>query len=205
MAQQPHPGMATAQSGRQIPQGQEVTSEAPFAAGAGAAATGPESELWAGRTNWKHYLGRIVLWFTAMLVLGVGTWILPTRFSFIGGEVAWWVFTGILLLSGLIVFGGVLIPILGTKYRLTTQRLFISRGILSQTTDQTELIRVDDVSLFKTFFGRLLGVGTVTILTTDASDKEVKMEGIGEPEKVAELVRSRMRTLRGKSLYVVNL
>jgi uncharacterized membrane protein YdbT with pleckstrin-like domain len=103
------------------------------------------------------------------------------------------------------MLGGVAVKVLGTKYRLTSQRLFICRGILSQTTDQTELIRVDDVSLFKTFFGRLLNVGTVTMLTTDATDRQVKMEGISDPDQVAEAIRSRMRTLRGKSLYVENL
>jgi uncharacterized membrane protein YdbT with pleckstrin-like domain len=140
-----------------------------------------------------------------MAAVGTGLWVLANRTQWLPGNVAWWILAAIFCLSGVLVLGGTFIRILATKYRLTSQRLFIARGILSQRTDQTELIRVDDVRLFKTFFGRLLNVGTITILTTDATDREVKMEGISEPEHVAEAVRSRMRALRGKSLYVENL
>jgi hypothetical protein len=50
-----------------------------------------------------------------------------------------------------------------------------------------------------------MGLGTVTILSTDASNREVIIEGIAGAEKVAEEIRTRMRTMRKKSLFIENL
>jgi len=109
------------------------------------------------------------------------------------------------VVSGLFVLGPVLWRIWGTRYRLTTQRLFIERGIFARTTDQTELIRVDDVRVHQSFLDRVFGLGTVALLTTDATDREVTVEGISECNRVAESIRSRMRQLRSRSLFVENL
>ena len=128
-----------------------------------------------------------------------------SRVEWLTTAAAAWTIVGLVFLSGLVVIGGVLLRIYGSLYRLTNERLFIRRGILSQTTDQLELIRVDDVRTYKTLPGRLLGVGTVIILTTDATNREVKMEGILAPDTVAESVRSCMRALRRKSLFVETL
>jgi uncharacterized membrane protein YdbT with pleckstrin-like domain len=94
---------------------------------------------------------------------------------------------------------------LSTRYRLTNQRIFIDRGILSQAIDQTELIRVDDVRVFKSFVDRVMGLGTVELLTTDSTEKKVIIEGIGEPDRVAETVRTHMKRLRKKAMFVESL
>ena len=176
--------------------------DAPTATGK---AVGPETELWNGRTSWKHFAGRTILWVlgnVAALILVL--WIAGQSESF-GPRGAAWIITGVLILSGILVLGKVFLTIYGRRYRLTSQRLFIVRGILSQTTDQTELIRVDDVRQYKSFFDRLFGVGTVSILTTDATDRETLIEGIESSETVAESIRDRVRALRNKSLFVENL
>ena len=95
--------------------------------------------------------------------------------------------------------------IISRRYRLTSQRLFIERGILNQTIDQTELIRVDDVRLEKTLIDRVFGLGTVSLLSTDVTDRLVVIEGIDNADRVAEAVRTNMRTQRGKALFVENL
>ena len=74
-----------------------------------------------------------------------------------------------------------------------------------RTADPTKLIRVDDVRVEKTFIDRVFGVGTVSLLSTDVSDRLVVIEGIDNAEKVAEAVRTNMRTQRGKALFVENL
>jgi len=130
-------------------------------------------------------------------------WLASTR----KWELSWviWTVLGGVLVSGLILLIPVFLRIISRRYRLTSQRLFIERGILSQTIDQTELIRVDDVRVEKTFIDRVFGVGTVSLLSTDVSDRLVVIEGIDNAERVAEAVRSNMRTQRGKALFVENL
>jgi hypothetical protein len=71
--------------------------------------------------------------------------------------------------------------------------------------DQTELIRVDDVRVKKSMMDRLFGLGSVETLSTDQTDRETMIAGIAEPDKVAEAIRARMRTMRKKSLFVENL
>ncbi len=176
---------------------------------AGAAATPqpapPETELWTGRTSWKHYAGRVSLWVVAnILFAALIGWLASEKKWFELTGVIWTVLGGVFV-SGLIFIIPVFLRIISRRYRLTSQRLFIERGILSQTIDQTELIRVDDVRVEKTLIDRIFGVGTVTLLSTDVSDRLVVIEGIDNAEKVAEAVRTNMRSQRGKALFVENL
>ncbi len=165
----------------------------------------PETDIWSGRTSWKHFAGRIMLWILGNVAVAVLLGILA---STIEALTSWHVFLVVLvivLLSGAWVVGRIALGILGCHYRLTTERLFIERGILSRTTDQTELIRVDDVGMHKSMLDRIFGLGTVAIMSTDATDNALLIEGISEPEKVTEAIRSRMRALRRRSLFVENL
>lgn len=95
--------------------------------------------------------------------------------------------------------------ILSHRYRLTTQRLIIERGILSQTIDQTELVRVDDVRVHKTLTDRLLGLGTVHVISTDATHREILIPGVAGPDKLADDVRNMMRAARQRTVYVENV
>jgi len=178
---------------------------APEAGAAGIAQPAPpETELWSGRTSWKHYAGRIGLWVVANILFSalIG-WIASAR-KWELSWVIWTVLAGVVV-SGLIFIIPVFLRIISRRYRLTSQRLFIERGILSQTIDQTELIRVDDVRLEKTLLDRIFGLGTVSLLSTDVSDRLVVIEGVNNAEKVAESVRTNMRAQRGKALFVENL
>ena len=165
-----------------------------------------EADLWIGRTHWKHFAGLLSLWLlgnlvVCVLVIWAAPWLEGLTFSRGLKLVA-----AVLALSGLEFVGRrVLLKVFDHRYRLTTQRLFIERGLLSQTIDQTELIRVDDVRIHKTLLGRILGVGSVAIVSTDATDREITIEGIARADEVAEAIRGRMRAMRRKSLFVENL
>jgi membrane protein YdbS with pleckstrin-like domain len=174
-------------------------------AAAQAQAPTPETELWAGRTSWRHYIGRITLW----LLLNVGAFVLlgwiASREDWLARRGALWTALIVLGASTLIMLLPVFLRIYSRRYRLTSQRLFIEVGILSRTIDQSELIRVDDVRVHKTLFDRIFGLGTVTLISTDVSNREVVIEGVASPDTVAEAVRGHMRAQRGKALFVENL
>ncbi len=164
-----------------------------------------ESDIWTGRTRWKHYSGRIAVW-----VIGSGGAIvlllrLSAAWEWMSGWMALWAGVALALLLAIVLLGRPFLSIFGRRYRLTSQRLFIEKGVLSRTTDQTELIRVDDVRIYKSLFDRLFGLGTVVVRSTDASDAEIRIEGIADPDGVGETIRSRMRAMRGKSLFVESL
>ena len=165
----------------------------------------PETELWVGRTCWKHYAGRLALW-------GVGNGIATGSIAWLTSRVEAMTFLhgllasiALVVITAAIVMGPVVLAIWGQRYRLTSQRLFMERGILSKTLDQTELIRVDDVRLHKSFFDRIFGLGSVTVIATDATHGNIVIPGIRDPDRVAELIRANMRTLRKKSLFMETL
>ena len=205
-------GAGSAGAGRPVPTKAEARPDGEGAGplvvpGGDGAALDPrgEEELWVGRTHWKHYAGRLILWLAANVAVAVLAALAASRFEWLSAAGACWVVAAVLFLSGIVVVGRVVLIIVGRRYRVTSQRLFIENGILSQTVDQTELIRVDDVRIHKSLLDRILGIGTVSILSTDSSDREVTLIGEARPEQVAEAIRKNMRSLRQKSLFVENL
>lgn len=164
-----------------------------------------ETPLWTGRTSWKHYAGRVSLWVLLVIGSGVILWLVAPGKEWLTLWRGTQIVVGVAVLTGLLILGPAAWRIWSCRYRLTTQRLFIERGIINQTIDHTELIRVDDVRIQKTLFDRFMGLGTVIIFSTDASDAKTVIEGVDQPEVVAEHIRTNMRALRKKSLFVENL
>lgn len=160
-----------------------------------------EQDIWSGRPCWRADFGLWLLWFAGSIALIY----VAARYSEPGSEVRTtaWVIAGAAGLS-LLVRGGLLI--LGTGYRLTTQRLFIRRGILSRVTDQLELVRVDDVRLRQGIIDRLVGTGDLEILGSDRTDEVVMIGSIDNPAELAERLRGIVRASRGKgTLFVENV
>ena len=166
---------------------------------------GDETDIWAGRTHWKHYAGRIALWLAANIIGAILVGWAASIADWLSAGIASWIIVGGVLVSGALVVGPVAVTILGRRYRLTSQRLFIKQGILSQTIDQTELIRVDDVRIHKTFVDRIVQLGSVYVLSTDATDRQLELVGIKNADAVAEDIRNHMRAMRKKSLFVETL
>jgi uncharacterized membrane protein YdbT with pleckstrin-like domain len=75
-----------------------------------------------------------------------------------------------------------------TEYMVSTQRLYIRRGILSKKVQQTRIDRVQNVNTEQSFRERLLRVGTVDFDTAGSDDSEFRFVGISEPAKVVAAV-----------------
>ena len=112
---------------------------------------------------------------------------------------------------GLILWGIALLPVflLGVmwllrawylvaskRYRLTTQRLFVQTGLVAKNLEEVELFRVKDVTLNQGFLQRLLGVGTVVVLSTDDTAPRLELSGLRAPMEVKETLRNAFRAAR---------
>ena len=112
---------------------------------------------------------------------------------------------------GLILWGIALLPVflLGVlwllrawylvaskRYRLTTQRLFVQTGLVAKHVEEIELFRVKDVTLDQGFLDRLLGTGTVVVLSTDDSTPRLEIRGILNPLDAKEKIRTGFRAAR---------
>jgi uncharacterized membrane protein YdbT with pleckstrin-like domain len=111
---------------------------------------------------------------------------------------------------GSLFWGIVLLPVLiglflllrvwyrtkAVRYRLTTQRLFVQTGLVAKKLEEVELFRVKDVTLSQGFLQRLLGVGTVVVLSSDDTAPRLELAGIRQPMEVKETIRNAFRASR---------
>ena len=84
-----------------------------------------------------------------------------------------------------IVFG---LPWTFTKYSLTKEKLLIETGILNKDEEEIRLYRIMDMTLKRTFWQRLFGLGTIHCCTADKSAPEVDIKWIKDSVNVKELL-----------------
>ena len=77
---------------------------------------------------------------------------------------------------------------------LTTERLRVTKGVLSTVTQDLELRRVRDSIILRPFWARLVGLGDVQILSADASTPRVELHAIRDPDAVQSQIRSMVQT-----------
>jgi len=160
-----------------------------------------EKDLWTGRASAKFFLGQWVLWIIGAIVL-----LVVGIFACGWVDAGWpvWAALGLIALWFLLVLGKVGYRILVRRNRVTTQRLFVEEGILIRTINQTDLIRVNDVSVTQKLLDRVFNVGSVTVeCPSDASHPKILIFGVHDPHQVAEHIHREMRSLRDRKSLVM--
>jgi uncharacterized membrane protein YdbT with pleckstrin-like domain len=77
-----------------------------------------------------------------------------------------------------------------TRYTLTAERLRVTTGLLSTTTQELELRRVRDTVVVQPFFLRLVGLGHLVLLSADASTPRTTLRAVPDPQSLQTTVRS---------------
>lgn len=158
----------------------------------------PEEELWNGGYSAKAMVGTWIL----LGIVSVGTLILPFFLAFLA-------FLTVPISLGLIVViwlvGAVVYGVrrFGVHYELTSQRFIHQTGILTRNTDRIEVIDIDDVSFTQGPVQRMLGVGRITITSSDRSHPLLHMIGIADVKNVAGVIDDvRRKERRRRSLHI---
>ena len=89
-------------------------------------------------------------------------------------------------------------PLSFTRYALSEDRLFLSIGFLSVKDEEVLLYRVRDISVKRTLWQRLFGVGTITVSSSDKSTPTVILKNIKDPIAVKELLHSNVEETKIK-------
>lgn len=84
-----------------------------------------------------------------------------------------------------IIFG---LPWTFTVYKLTEEKLLIESGLLSKREEEIRLYRIMDLTLKRSFWQRLWGVGTVHCCTADKSTPEFDIVNVKDPRRVKNLI-----------------
>ena len=85
-----------------------------------------------------------------------------------------------------------------TVYELTTQRMKVTRGILNRRLDELELFRVKDYVMDQPLFLRLVGLGNLTLVTSDASTSRIVLRAIADVQAVRETLRTAVQSERDR-------
>jgi len=124
----------------------------------------------------------------------LGAFLVVAFFSILFPAVAWWfsVPLGILLL---------LIPAFYhfrqklLRYTLTDTTIEIDKGIVSRTTQNVPLRRVQDVTVSSTIMQRMFNFGDVLIDNASEDGGKIVLKNIDSPRKYADILLKQMRRL----------
>lgn len=164
----------------------------------------PETKLWEGGFSPKAMYGTWLL--SAILTAGVlaALIVLSVMKTIQGNEATAWtvglVFIAIWWIACIAIY---LFYRLGKYYEVTTQRLIHTSGILVRTTDRIDVIDIDDVSFTQGVVQRILDVGTITLMSKDASHPMLVLRGIDKVDKVSGMIDDvRRKERRKRSLHI---
>jgi uncharacterized membrane protein YdbT with pleckstrin-like domain len=137
-----------------------------------------EQVVFEGHPSWRALLAFYIGGVAACAAVGVIVGLLSG--FFLG------LLVGAVLVALLLAFG--LFKRMSTTYLVSTQRLYIRRGVLSKRVQQTRIDRVQNVNTDQSLRERLLRVGTVDFDTAGSDDSEFKFVGIADPAEVVTAV-----------------
>ncbi len=151
---------------------------------------GEEKDIFRKRPTWRAYFWRLVL---AVLfpVAGIAFALFVTA-----SETVKWGGAVVGLGLGLILFLVVAVKRYSILYRLTTQRLFVYRGLISRKVEELELFRVRDIDVIQGFWERILGYGRMNVFSTDSTTPKFEIHGLADPLKVKDMIRTNFRNAR---------
>ncbi|MNC10618.1 Bacterial membrane flanked domain protein [compost metagenome] len=80
-----------------------------------------------------------------------------------------------------------------TTYTITNQRIMVKTGLIGKDVEEIELLRVNDFSVAQSIPQRILGIGTLTVFSDDASSPQLLFRQIRHPQTVKDVLRKAVR------------
>ncbi len=172
--------------GRPSPAGMApVTTPSPIA---------PEADAWSGSPSMALLAGR----FAGLIVSAVA---IPALAYFIAGladtddqgrglVTAGWFIAGVLVIIFAVSIVAGMVMLRSTRYTVTNQRLLIESGVFSKSLNEIDMRMIDDSRFDQGFIQRLLGIGNVTVMSSDENAPSFTMRGVRDPRAVREVIRS---------------
>lgn len=74
-------------------------------------------------------------------------------------------------------------------YTITDERIRITSGFFGKSTENIELVRIQDVDYRQTFSDRMIKVGDISIKSQNASRPHISLRNIKDPERIYEILR----------------
>lgn len=81
-------------------------------------------------------------------------------------------------------------PLSFTRYAMSKDRLFFSVGFLSVRDEEVLLYRIRDISIRRTLWQRMIGVGSINVISADKSTPQLTLKNVKHPLDVKELLHA---------------
>jgi uncharacterized membrane protein YdbT with pleckstrin-like domain len=137
-----------------------------------------EEVVFEGHPSWRALLAFYLTGIVGALLVAV---IVAIAANVPAGALAGIVLIGLLLIVGFV-------RRMATTYMVSTQRLYIRRGILAKREQQTRIERVQNVNTDQSVVERILRVGTVDFDTAGSDDSDFRFVGLASPSRVVAAV-----------------
>jgi membrane protein YdbS with pleckstrin-like domain len=171
----------------------EAKPSPPFAATSNSNSNSPlpaEEELWRGHPSQMLNFNIYFFWAAILLITLAGCLYLA--------DTQEWAFVifGIVALVGSAQMIWAYFHLHAVEYVVTTQRVRIVSGIFSKDIQEIELFRVKDTMAHQSFLLRLLGLGTITVVSGDERHPRLVLSGVPRAVELRERLRSEVMALR---------
>lgn len=153
-----------------------------------------EETLWRGTPAWALLAGHIAGIALTLIVVPLITYFAAKRaLDLESGEriiSTGWLITAAIVIIQVIVFAVALLRLRSTVYTITNQRVMIETGLLTKALSEIDLRYVDDTQFIQSFTQRILGIGNVTLVSSDKTTPVYVLRSIRDPRNVREMIRS---------------
>lgn len=91
------------------------------------------------------------------------------------------------------------LPISFTRYTLFEDKLYTTIKFIAVNEEELRLYRIIDITLNKSLFERMFGVGTILCHSADATTPVLEIKSVKEPEKVRTLLSELVEKSRAQN------
>ena len=98
-------------------------------------------------------------------------------------------------------------PLSFTKYYIKNGRIYMDKGLLNTTSDQTLLYRITDIQMKRSLGQKIFGTGTVTLVSNVDANPKLHLQNIKHPHEVYDRISDLIEEARsqknviGKEFY----
>lgn len=183
----PHCGRPMGTAGQVLPLASPLYDAKPVAA---------EETLWRGTPSTVVLIGAMI--WVAIVLIGAAIFA-----HLIGSPDGKFVWIGAAIIVAFLVLRALFgyAHIISTLYTVTNQRVMIETGLLSKKLAEIDLRYIDESQFSQGVVERMLGIGNVTLISSDTTMPTYTLHGIKDPRGVRELIRSHAYQVSQRQLF----
>ncbi|MCE5341060.1 MAG: PH domain-containing protein [Planctomycetaceae bacterium] len=91
--------------------------------------------------------------------------------------------------AAVIIFLYKIIKLKSVRYKITQDRIEWSRGIMQRRVDNIDMFRIVDMKMERTLPDILVGIGSITLITSDKTDPNFKFEKLRSSKRIYDIIK----------------